>query len=142
MRGKNLIQLIKTLSLLSRPQGCTKKELADSLNITDRSVSRLLHTIEELNIPIYDAQIPLERQKRWHIESSYVDRLPNLSLPKIALSFSEIISMCMMAGESVVFKGTEIDRHIQTALSKLMYFVPEETQAELTGLKMTASRMK
>ncbi len=125
MRGKNLIQLIKALSLLSRPQGCTKKELADFLNITDRSVSRLLHAIEDLNIPIFDDQVPLEKQKRWHIEPSYVDRLPNLSIPKIALSFSEIISLCMMAGESVVFKGTEIDRHIQTALSKLMYFIPE-----------------
>ncbi len=135
MRGKNLIQLIKALSLLSRPQGCTKKELADVLNITDRSVSRLLHAIEELNIPIFDEQVPLEKQKRWHIESSYVDRLPNLSLPKIALSFSEIISLCMMAGESVVFKRTEIDRHIQTALSKLMYFIPEETRIELSGLK-------
>lgn len=39
MRGKNLIQLIKALSLLSRPQGCTKKDLAESLGIGDRSVS-------------------------------------------------------------------------------------------------------
>ncbi|RJP83421.1 MAG: WYL domain-containing protein [Desulfobacteraceae bacterium] len=135
MRGKNLLQLIKALTLLSRPQGCTRKELAEELDITDRSVSRLLNSIETLNIPIYDEQIPLEKQKRWHIESSYVDQLPNLSLPKIALTFPEIISLCMMVGESVVFKGTEIDRHIQTALSSLMYFIPEETRIELSGLK-------
>ncbi|MBU1168602.1 MAG: WYL domain-containing protein [Proteobacteria bacterium] len=135
MRGKNLIQLIKALSLLSRPQGCTKKDLVENLGITDRSVSRLLNAIEKLNIPIFDEQVPLEKQKRWHIDATYVDRLPNLSLPKIALTFSEIISLCMMAGESVVFKGTEIDNHIRTTLTKLMFFVPKETRKDLSSLK-------
>lgn len=135
MRGKNLLQLIKALTLLSRPQGCTRKELAEELNITDRSVSRLINSIEDLNIPVYDEQIPLERQKRWHIESHYVEKLPNLTLPKIALTLPEIISLCMMAGESVVFNGTEIDRQIQAALSKLMYFLPEQTKNDLSGPK-------
>ncbi|MFA6011093.1 MAG: WYL domain-containing protein [Desulfobacteraceae bacterium] len=135
MRGKNLIQLIKTLSLLSRPQGATRKDLAENLDITDRSVSRCFKTLEELGIPVYNEAIPLEKEKRWHIEPSYLDRLPNLNLPKLALSFSEIISLCMLAGESVVFKGTEIDRHIETAISKLKHFVPEQTQTELAKLK-------
>ena len=91
MRGKNLIQLIKTLSLLSRPQGATRKDLAENLDITDRSVSRCFKTLEELGIPVYNEAIPLEKEKRWHIEPSYLDRLPNLNLPKLALSFSEKI---------------------------------------------------
>lgn len=124
MRGKNLVQLIKTMSLLSRPQGATRKELAGTLSISERSVSRSLNTIEDLGIPIYDDSIPLEKEKRWRIESSYLDRLPNISLPKFDLSFSEIISLCMLAGESVVFRKTEIDRHIQSAIGKLMVFVP------------------
>lgn len=132
---KNLIQFLKILDLLSRPQGTTLKEIAKELKITERSAYRDIKTIEELGIPIYDEKIPLEKQKRWHIESSYVDRLPNLTLPKISLSFSEIISLCMMAGESVVFKGTVLDRYIQTALSKLIYFLPEETQRGLSGLR-------
>ena len=135
MRGKNLVQLIKTLSLLSRPQGITRKELAEALSISDRSVSRSLNTVEDLGIPIYDESIPLEKEKRWRIESSYLDRLPNLSLPKLALSYPEIISLCMLAGESVVFQKTEIDRHISTAIAKLMVFVPEKTRKELSQLK-------
>ncbi len=135
MRGKNLVQLIKTLSLLSRPQGATRKELAETLSISERSVSRSLNTIEDLGIPIYDESIPLEKEKRWRIESSYLERLPNLSLPKLALSYPEIISLCMMAGESVVFQKTEIDCHISTAIAKLMVFVPEKTRKELTKLK-------
>ena len=117
MRGRNLIQLIKLLSLLSRPQGATRKEIAAALRIVDRSVSRCIRTIEDLGIPVYDEQVPLEREKRWHIESTYVERLPNLDLPRISLNYPEIISLCMLAGESVVFKDTEIGLHVETALN-------------------------
>ena len=54
MRGKNLVQLIRTLGLLSRPMGATKKEMADDLGISLRSVSRSIQAIEELGIPVYD----------------------------------------------------------------------------------------
>ena len=135
MRGKNLIQLIKALSLLSRPHGTTRKELAKSLRITDRSVSRCIQTIENIGIPVYDEKLAFEKEKRWKIESGYVERMPNLSLPKLDMSYPEIISLCMLAGESVVFNGTEIHRHIQAALAKLMFFVPEDTRKELAALK-------
>jgi predicted DNA-binding transcriptional regulator YafY len=135
MRGKNLVQLIKTLSLLSRPQGATKKQISDSLAISIRSVSRSIQMIEELGIPIYDERIPSARQKYWKIEPTYLERLPNISLPKITLNFPEIISLCMLAGESVIFRGTELDGHIKSAISKLMYFVPEKTRNELLDMK-------
>ena len=135
MRGKNLIQLIKTLSLLSRPQGATRKELAENLDITDRSVSRSLNTIQELGIPIFDMSLAHDKEKHWCIEPTYLEHLPNLSLPRLSLTYPEIISLCMLAGESVVFKGTEIDRHIETSISKLKHFVPEQTQTELAKLK-------
>ncbi|MBN1930291.1 MAG: WYL domain-containing protein [Desulfobacterales bacterium] len=135
MRGKNLIQLIKVLGLLSKPQGTTRNEISKTLGITDRSVSRCLQTIEDLGIPIYDERPPFEKVKYWHIEPTYLERLPNLCLPKLELSYPEIISLCMLAGESVVFAGTEIDRHIQTAIGKLMYFIPEDTRNALSDLK-------
>ena len=34
-----------------------------------------------------------------------------------------------------MFNGTEIHRHIQTALARLMFFVPEDTRKELAALK-------
>lgn len=135
MRGKNLIQLIRTLSLLSRPQGTTKKEMAEALTISIRSVSRRIQLIEELGIPVYDEKIPFEREKHWKIEPAYLARMPSISLPKLTLTFPEILSLCMLAGESVVFKETEINRHITNAISKLMYFVPEKTRNELLDLQ-------
>jgi len=135
MRGKNLIQLIRTLGLLSRPMGATKKEMADDLGISLRSVSRSIQTIEELSIPVYDDRSGPERENRWRIESNYLSQMPNLSLPKIAITLPEIISLCMLSGESVVFKGTEIGHHIAAAIAKLMLFVPEDTRTELSALK-------
>lgn len=132
---KNLIQLIKVLDLLSRPQGTTKKEIKDQLTVSDKTVDRMITAVEEMGIPIYDETIPLEKQKRWRVVDSYVDKLPNLTLPKIALTYSEILAIAMMAGESVVFKGTEIDTHIQTTLAKLMYFLPSGTRRDLSNLK-------
>ena len=135
MRGKNLVQLIQTLNLLSRPMGATRKELAEGLRISQRSVSRSIQTIEGIGIPVYDDRTGLEREKHWRIDSAYLSRMPNLDLPKIALSLPEIISLSMLAGESVIFKGTEISRHIAAAIAKLMLFLPEDTQAELSALK-------
>ena len=122
MRGKNLVQLIQTLDLLSRPMGATRKELAEGLRISQRSVSRSIQTIEGIGIPVYDDRTGLEREKHWRIDSAYLSRMPNLDLPKIALSLPEIISLSMLAGESVIFKGTEISRHIAAAIAKLMLF--------------------
>lgn len=135
MRGKNLVQLIRTLGLLSRPMGVTRKEMADDLGISVRSVSRSIQAVEELGIPVYDDRCGSERDKRWRIESDYISRMPNLGLPKIALSLPEIISLSMLAGESVIFRGTEISRHIASAIAKLMLFVPEHTRTELSALK-------
>ena len=38
--------------------------------------------------------------------------MTKISLPDLNLSFTEVVSLCMLAGESVVFQNTEIDRHI------------------------------
>ncbi|GAB6094231.1 WYL domain-containing protein [Desulfatiferula olefinivorans] len=135
MRGKNLIQVIKMLDLLSRPQGVTVKEFSDELGVCVRTVSRRLTALQRMGIPLYDDKIPLEREKRWFIDESYVARLPNLTLPNIALTYPEIICLCMLAGEAVVFKGTEVDRHLTTALAKLIHVIPEDTRAELSALK-------
>ena len=62
MRGKNLVQLVKTLNLLSAPRGVTRKEIADTLDISDRSVSRVIHVVEDLGIPVYDDRRPEKKR--------------------------------------------------------------------------------
>ena len=135
MWGKNIIQLLKALDLLSRSQGTTRKELVQALQISDRSVSRMITAIEELGFPLYSNREPFEKEKRWHLEPSFVQKLPNITLPSLSLTFSEIISLCMLKGEAVVFTNTDIDRHVSSAIVKLMQCIPEKTRTKLATLK-------
>jgi predicted DNA-binding transcriptional regulator YafY len=135
MRGKNLFKLLKTLDLLSRPQGTTIEEMAEVLEIDRRSVYRIIKLVEELGFPVYDEAIPLERQKRWKLEESYLKKLPNMKIPDIQLTLPEIISLYLLKGEAGLYKGTEIEGQIQSAFEKLGLFVPKDTFSQLEKIK-------
>lgn len=135
MRGKNLIKLLKVLDLLSTPQGATRKDIAEKLEMTDRSVSRFFKSIEDMGFPLYDDKEPFSKEKRWYLEPAYVMKLPNITIPDISLSFSEIISLFMLKGEAAIFKGTEIEKQIISAFFKLLHFVPDEAKSHLENLR-------
>jgi predicted DNA-binding transcriptional regulator YafY len=135
MRGKNLFKILKTLDLLARPQGTTIEEMAKILEIDRRSVYRVINLVEKLGFPIFDEEIPLERQKRWKLEESYLKRLPNMNLPDINLTLPEIISLYLLKGEAGLYKGTEIEEQIRSAFEKLSLFVPKDTFAQLEKIK-------
>ncbi len=135
MRGKNLIQVLKAIDLLSRRQGTTKKQLSEKLKIENRAVSRLLKTLEELGFPIYDDKDAYESEKVWKLESTYLLKLPNINIPDLNLSYSEIISLYLLKGESNLFGGTEIEKYIDTAFSKFNICMPKETKNHLNKLK-------
>ena len=135
MRGKNFVKLLRAIDLLAKPGGATIEEMGESLGIDRRSVYRVLALVEELGFPIYDEQIPLERSKRWKLEDSYLRKLPNMKLPDIKLTPSEILSLYLMKGQAGLFKGTEIEEHIRGAFSKLGLFVPQNTLAQLEKIK-------
>jgi predicted DNA-binding transcriptional regulator YafY len=135
MRGKNLFKLLKTLDLLSKPQGTTIEEMAEVLEVDRRSVYRIINLVEELGFPLYDEEIPLERHKRWKLEENYLKKLPNMKLPDIILTLPEIISLYLLKGEAGLYKGTEIENQIRSAFEKLSLFVPKETFNQLEKIK-------
>lgn len=131
MRGKNLIKLLRALELFSRPQGTTIDEMAEYLEIDRRSVYRVINLIEDLCFPVYDEEIPFEKRKRWKLEESYLRKLPNIKLPDIKLSVSEIMSLYLLKSESVLYRGTEIEKHISSAFEKISLFVPKNLFTQL-----------
>ena len=56
--ANRLVKLPKALDLLSRPAGVTIKEFSEHLAIDRKSVYRLIDTIEDLPVPIYDEKLP------------------------------------------------------------------------------------
>ena len=135
MRGRNLIKLLKALELFSKPEGTTIEEMAEHLEVDRRSVYRMISLIEELGFPIYDEKIPLEKEKRWKLEETYLKKLPNMKLPDIKLTISEIMSLYMLKNEAVLFKGTDIEKQINLAFEKISMFVPKNLFDQLKKIR-------
>jgi len=143
MRGKNLIKLLKALEILSNPEGTTIEQMASRLEVNRRSVYRLLEVIEGLGFPIYDENIPLEREKRWKLEETYLKKLPNMRVPDINLSLSEIISLYLLRSEASLLKGTDLEKHTHSAFGKFSMFLPGDALEKLDRIKalfVSASR--
>ncbi|NQT57174.1 MAG: transcriptional regulator [Desulfobacteraceae bacterium] len=135
MRGRNLIKLLKALELFSKPEGTTIEEMAEYLEVDRRSVYRMISLIEELGFPIYDEKIPLEKEKRWKLEETYLKKLPNMKLPDIKLTISEIMSLYMLKNEAVLFKGTDIEKQINLTFEKISMFVPKNLFDQLKKIR-------
>ena len=135
MRGKNLIKLLKALELLSKPEGTTIEEMGTQLEIDRRSVYRLINVVEELGFPLYDDKIPLEKEKRWKLEESYLKKLPNMKVPDVNLTLLEIISLYLLRSEGSLLKGTELERHTRSAFGKFSMFLPKDTFSKLNKIK-------
>ena len=135
MRGRNLIKLVKTIDLLANPQGVTIDELAEKLEVDRRSVYRIINLVAELGFPIYDEAGSFDRRKRWKLLDSYLKKLPNMSIPDVRLTLSEILALYMLKGEAGIFRGSEIETFLQGAYEKLGMFVPKETFGKIDKIK-------
>jgi predicted DNA-binding transcriptional regulator YafY len=135
MRGKNLIKLLKALEILSKPEGTTIEQMATQLEIDRRSVYRLIEVIEDLGFPIYDEKIPFEKEKRWKLEESYLKKLPNMKVPDINLTLPEIISLYLLRSEASLLKGTELEKHTNSAFGKFSMFLPKDAFGKLDKIK-------
>lgn len=133
MRGKNLVKFLKAIDLIGRPQGITIDELGDELGIVRRSVYRVLEVVQELGVPIYDDDS--ERPKKWKIEEGYLKKLPNQKIPDLNLTLSEIIALYLLKGHERAYKGSDIEKKIDSAFAKIDAFVPEGLASNLNKIK-------
>lgn len=123
---KNLHKLLKAIDLLSRKQGVTIDELADELKISRRSVHRLLNDLHDLNFPVYDDKEPFERTKTWKLEPDYIKKLPNLNIPDIKFTASELIAITLLKDKEAIFAKTEIGKALKSAAAKIDGVFPRD----------------
>lgn len=109
--------------------------MAGQLEIDRRSVYRMINLIEELGFPLYDEKVPLEKEKRWKLEESYLKKLPNMKIPDVHLTLLEIISLYLMRSEASLLKGTELEKHTRSAFGKFSLFLPKEAFSKLNKIK-------
>ncbi|MDZ7794732.1 MAG: WYL domain-containing transcriptional regulator [Spirochaetia bacterium] len=126
VHGRNLIKILRAIDALSNPQGVTVKELQRQLGISRRSVYRLFETLEQLQFPVYDNTIPGEREKRWHLEESYLHNLPNLRLPDVKLTLREQLALYFLLSRDRVFTGTPVESLLASVRQKLGLLIPAD----------------
>jgi len=135
MRGKQLVKMLKTIDLLAKPSGTTVQEIQAALEVDRRSVYRILEMLEELGFPIYDEKMEDGAQKRWKLTENYLKKLPNMTLPDIHLTLSEILSLYLLKGNANLLKGTELEKSIESAFGKIAQFLPEDLFKNLNKIK-------
>jgi predicted DNA-binding transcriptional regulator YafY len=126
VHGRNLIKVLKAIDTLSRPQGASIKELQEELGVSRRSVYRMFETLNELQFPIYDDDIPGEKEKRWHLEENYLHNLPNLRIPDMKLTPREMLLLYFLLSQDHVLSNTTVGNLLSSIRYKLSMLMPSK----------------
>jgi len=133
--ARHLVKVLKAVEILSKPGGATMDELRKGLDVDRRTSYRIKDTLEELNFPLYEDTSALDGRKRYRFMDSYLKKLPNLSVPELKLSLSELIALYFIRGNRKMFSGTDIEHNIDAAFMKLDAFMPEGLADKLEQVK-------
>ena len=77
----NLVKMLNAITLLSQPAGTTIKALMERLEVSRRTVFRLLEALEGLGFPLVSEKSEFNGKKTYRLLDTFVQRLPNISLP-------------------------------------------------------------
>ncbi len=133
--ARHLVKVLKAVEILSKTGGATMDELRRGLDVDRRTSYRIRDTLEELNFPLYEDSSGLDGRKRFRFDDSYLKKLPNLNVPELKLSLSELIALYFIRGNRRMFRGTDIEHNIDAAFKKLDAFMPEGLADKLNQVK-------
>ncbi len=121
---------------MSRPGGVSIQEMARELETDRRSVYRLRDTMESMFFPIYEDRDELDGKMRWKIQDEYLRKLPNITIPDLRLSFSEILSLYLLkGGASNIFQGSELNIELERAFHKICQLIPEHMLQQIKKIQ-------
>jgi len=133
--ARHLVKLLKAVDHIGRPQGATIDELAEHLEVNKRTAYRMIETMDEMNFPFFEDTSTLDGKKHYMFEPSYLKKLPNLSVPELRPSLSEIIALSFIRGSGGPFKGTDVEKDIESAFKKMDAFIPEKFVTQLDKVR-------
>jgi len=133
--ARHLVTMLKAVDLIGRPEGATIDDLAAHLEVSRRTAYRVIETLEEMNFPLYEDKCALDGHKRYLFEDTFLKKLPNLSVPELRLTLSELLALSFIRGGSSLFKGTDVEKNIQSAFAKMDAFVPVKLARQLDKVR-------
>lgn len=133
--ARHLVEMLRAVEVIARPNGGTVDELAEHLKVSRRTAYRVLETLQDLDFPLLEDTSSPDGRKRWQLEPSYLRKLPNRSVPELRLTLDELIALSFLRGGARLFKGTDVERKIDSAYAKLDAFVPEKLARQLEKVR-------
>jgi len=135
MRGRILKKIMDAVNLLSQPTGTTISSLCEHLDIEKRQAHRVIETLELEWGFVIDKDKSNLGPVRYKLDKEYCKRLWDMKVPDLNLSMSEIIALHFLKSHTGLYKGTDIETHIESAFVKLNIFVPEGLADKLEKVK-------
>jgi predicted DNA-binding transcriptional regulator YafY len=126
----NSVKFLNAITLLSSPQGVTIKKLMHNLNISRRSVFRLLEAFEELGFPLIDEQPRPRSEKIYRLMESYVLKLPNMAIPYPGFSEPEIELLLSMLNFCINMQKSEAAVLLNGIRQKIMTMIRKNKKEE------------
>ena len=127
--ANQLVDIIKAVRLLSRPQGADNDELAEELGSGERTIYRLRKTLEELNIPLEEVEGNLLPRKRFRITKGATLLLPKVDT--VGLETPELLALYVLRGVAGIYQGSAIIDDIDSAFRKIGSALSPETRLRL-----------
>jgi len=135
MRGVNLLKLMKLLDLLSKPTGATYDEMVEELGVTTRTVYRLIDVLDELGFPIVDESLRGDRRKRKKLLEDFQRKLPNMTVPEITFTQSELFALALLKSEDSLLQGTELGGALERVFARLALIMPNGLSEKLVRIR-------
>jgi len=121
---QQLSKLLKLVDCLSKPQGARLKDLQEALGCNERTVYRWLSTLRNLGFPLEDVEG--DHHKRYRLIDTYVKKMPNISIPDLNLSLSDILLLYVVLSQDRVTRGTPMQERRDNLIRRLSAMLSEE----------------
>lgn len=129
-KKNNLVQIKKIISIidyLTRPNGSSIKHMADGLNVSERTIYRIIEKIQD------DFKFHIDKENtdaggvRFSIkQQNNLQKISDIKIPNIYLTLQEIIALYFLQSHISAYKGTEIEKHLKEAFTKLDCHLPDK----------------
>lgn len=120
------------------PLGAAVDELIEELEIDRSSVYRELAFIESLGFPVYDERDESSyggRKLRKKLDAGYLKKLPNMNIPDVELSLSEVIALYLLKGEERLYRGTGVEETLGAAFVKIGLMASDDLLGRLEKVR-------
>jgi predicted DNA-binding transcriptional regulator YafY len=126
----NLVKMLNAITLLSQPSGTTIKMLMERLAVSRRTVFRLLEALDKLGFPLINERPEFGGEKIYRLMDSFVQRLPNISLPGLSFTAREAVYLQALLERGHIFPDNEVEPALASLKLKLETIAkPAPTQA-------------